>query len=295
MKLDFSKCETPADVAKVFTPEEVATFEMLKQFAAKLDRNLLQVSRAVRSFEPGRYGEMKMAEVLEPTKKGVVILDHISMSQAQADMANLLNANKGHPQAAVLPGTYARLIVDGTLMMTDTPHEVRTCSKPMLHAHGKVLVAGMGLGVILIPMLRSKDVKLVHVVEKYQDVIDVVLPQIRKVLTEKEAAKLHVFCGDIFTWKPLRGFRYDCLWFDIWPDISTDNLKEIRKLHKRFKTYKYSTETSWMHSWLQDMLVARKREEDREDNARYGAIGGKLSAKARKKKHVTTNGKKVKL
>lgn len=293
MRLDFSKCKTAEDVEKVMTPEDKKTFALLKKHAAKLGESFAQTDKALGSFTPGSFGELKMAEVLEPGKKGVAELDIIEMSKESASLANLRAAINGTPSMAVKPGKYARLIVKGELMMTDTPHEVRTCAEPMLNCYGDVLIAGLGLGMILIPVLRSPKVTRVTLVEKYQDVVDVVVPQLRKVLTKDERKKLHIIVEDIFDWKPNCGAQYDCIWFDIWPTITTKNLPEMGKLHRRFS--KFHKKTGWMKSWMREYLINKKRQETRSERFIYGAIGGKLASEAKSATSVKTNGKKVKL
>lgn len=293
MKLDFSKCKTPEDVEKVITPKEKKTFELLKKHAMQLEASFVLTERAINTFQQGQYGELKMAEVLEPVKKGVAEVDIIEMTKEAASFANLRAAINGTPRMAVKPGKYARLVVKGELMMTDTPHEVRTCAQPMLHCYGDVLIAGLGLGMILIPVLRSPKVTRVTLVEKYQDVVDAVVPQLRKVLTKDEQKKLHIVVEDIFDYKPPSGTKYDCIWFDIWPTISTENLPEMGKLHRKFG--KFHKEEGWVRSWMREYLIDQKRQDSKHERFMYGAIGGKLASKAKKALNVETNGRKVKL
>jgi hypothetical protein len=292
MKLDFSQCKTAEDVEKVMTPEDKKTFAMLKEHAIKLEASFVRTERAINTFRPGQYGELKMAEVLEPGKQGVAELDIIEMTKEATSLANLRAAINGNPRMAITPGKYARLVVKGELMMTDTPHEVRTCAHPMLHCEGDVLIAGLGLGMILIPVLRSSGVTRVTVIEKYQDVVDVIVPHLRKVLTNDEQKKLHIIVEDIFEWKPPKGALYDCIWFDIWPAITTANLPEMSKLHRRFG--KFHKKTGWMKSWMREYLINQKRQDARDDRLIYGSIGGKLKYKADSVINLKT-GKKVKL
>lgn len=56
--------------------------------------------------------------------------------------------------------------------------------------------------------------------------------------------------------------KFDVIYFDIWADISTSNLEEMEKLHKKYKCNKRS-KSSYMNSWLRDFLKERlKQEED---------------------------------
>jgi hypothetical protein len=143
-------------------------------------------------------------------------------------------------------------------MMSDTAYEQRTNREFVRAAKGHVLVAGLGIGMILVPVLQNPDVTSVTVVEKYQDVVDLVGPSLEKF----SGGKLKIVCADIFTWKPEKGTRYDTLYFDIWPTVTTDNLKEMATLHRRFGRHKAAG--AWMDSWERDLLLVRTRREDKE-------------------------------
>ena len=128
--------------------------------------------------------------------------------------------------------------------MSDFHYERVTCEEVVRRAHGDVLIAGLGLGMILHPILKIEAVRSVTVIEKYQDVMDLVLP------TLAVNDKLQVVVGDICTWKPPRGRRYDVIWFDIWPDIEPTRLPEMTRLHRRYRRWlNRANPDCWMESW----------------------------------------------
>ena len=147
--------------------------------------------------------------------------------------------------------TYTRLLVNGDLMMTDVDFEQRTNTLVVSRARGDVLIAGLGIGMILVPILQKREVNSVTVVEKERDVIACVAPRFFP------SAKLKVIRADIWTWRPEPFPRYDAIYFDIWPDICTDNLAEITKLHRAFR--KYLKPDGWMDSWCRDYLRDMRR------------------------------------
>ena len=53
------------------------------------------------------------------------------------------------PGEYVPPGRYARLFVNGTMFMSDTPMERNTNYAVVRNAHGNVLIAGLGIGLRL--------------------------------------------------------------------------------------------------------------------------------------------------
>ena len=180
----------------------------------------------------------------EPVAHGIAKIDHHTVDRFQSAMS------AWEPAAYCPAGTYACLRVNGRLMMSDTRMEHYTNYKVVREARGNVLIAGLGLGMILHPILAKKEVLSVTVIEKYADVIALVGPTVKH-------NKLTIIERDIYEWKPAKGTKYDCIYFDVWADQSTDDLEDMRKLHLRFRSYKIKD--GWMNSWRRDILKAEKR------------------------------------
>ena len=188
---------------------------------------------------------LKMAEVVPEGRVGVAEVSHFEVSETESKFSAIRGGMSWVPQ-----GRYARLRVNGRLMMSDTRMEHVTNREFVLEAKGNVLIAGLGLGMILHPILAKDSVTSVTVIEKYADVIALVEPTVRH-------KKLTVTCADIYEWKPEKGTKFDTIYFDIWSDQSTDDLEDMRKLHCRFRPYK--VKEGWMNSWRRDWLRSQKR------------------------------------
>lgn len=75
-------------------------------------------------------------------------------------------------------------------------------------------------------------VKSITVLEKYQEVIDMVVPQLPL------NNKIKIICADVFDWKPERGQRFDCIYMDIWNFINTDVYQdEMKPLKRKYGHY----------------------------------------------------------
>ncbi len=152
-------------------------------------------------------------------------------------------------------GHYCKLIVGNNLVMSDTYMERDTNREFIKKANGRVLIAGLGLGMVLNNILDKKEVSEVLVIELYQDVIDLVSPKFKN-------KKLTIIQGDIFDWRPAKKEKFDTIYFDIWTGISTDNLEEIKDLHNKFKWFlNRENKNCYMNSWLKEFLQRRKRRE----------------------------------
>ena len=199
-----------------------------------------------------------MATVLPEGEKGEAKLKHYTVSEQEAARSLLRMAATGGREQATKGGTFAQLYVGGQLVMSDTQMERDTNRGLIQFAQGDVLVAGLGVGLVLIPLLSKEDVKSVTVVELSKDVIDLVEPHIRRATGKLAAEKLAVIQADIFDWKPPQGARYHYIYFDIWPNLCTTNLKEMTRLHRKFGRRK--APGGLMGSWGRTQLLRMQRQ-----------------------------------
>ena len=208
-------------------------------------------------FEP-------MADILQEGEKDGVTIKHLVVTEAAAKFEQLRASFKGY--TPVEPGTLTQLYIGNTMMMSDAPDEKRSNSGFMYRATGDVLIAGLGLGMVLVPVLKKEDVTSVTVIELNRGVIDLVEPHIRKHVGKKNAAKLTVIHADALKWKPQNGAKWDTIYFDIWPHITLDNLPDITVFKRRFaKRLKRKPSSYWMFAWQEDALRYQQQQ-----NRRYG-------------------------
>lgn len=204
-----------------------------------------------------------MHSVIPEGEAAGVKVSHFTVTEDDVRLENMRNAfTPGGSMYHISAGTYARLHVNGRLYMTDTQMERRTNIHFVRNATGDVLIAGLGLGLIVVPLLSNDSVRSVTVIERTQGVIDLIEPHLRN-------PKLTVICADIFEWRPAKGTKYDAIYFDIWPDVCTSNLDEIAKLHQAFKFYvNRENPNVFMDSWQRDHLKYQ-RQADRRSSYRY--------------------------
>lgn len=208
-----------------------------------------------------RFGFPRMSEVVPQTEVGEAQIDHFTITEDSHKLQMMRAMFDGDRYGYTPPGTYARLRVNGELMMTDTDMERATNSRFIRKAHGRVLIAGLGLGMIVHPIVAKDDVTEVVVIEKYKGVIDAVAG------TMPDAKPVIIYHADIDSWLPTTE-RFDTIYFDIWPNRSTDNIEQINRLHRRFRKFLTSKETGWMGSWYHDELKA-ERDRDRRQSNRF--------------------------
>lgn len=189
----------------------------------------------------------------ERLEKGVAKITKFTFDSKEDILYNLRAVRNGR-MFVMYDGKFVRLTVNGELMMSDTTMERISNLDFINNAKGRVMIAGLGIGLILEAILNKEEVSEVVVIEKYQDVIDLVEPIYQH-------RKLKIICADIFEYEMPSSEKFDVIYFDIWADISTSNLSEMKQLHNKYKINKRSKD-SFMDSWLRDFLKQRLKEED---------------------------------
>lgn len=204
-----------------------------------------------------------MPNVIPESKAGKFAIEHYEVSKARSDFTLLRAVVAGGRDVAVPAGKYARLVQEGgfrrVVVMSDTKMEQQSNLSFVMNATGHVLVGGLGIGMVLVPVLRNKNVKSVLVVEKYQEVIDMVEKPLRDYLGMDSYDKLRVTQADILEWKPPKDVKWNTIYFDIWSNICVDNLKEITKLKRKFARRLDRSGTHWMGAWQENYLRRARR------------------------------------
>jgi len=214
----------------------------------------------MKCFEFGLLRKIKMVEHLQPMKKGIAELQHFEISEETVRFEKLRALMNYSSECVTLEaGKYCRLIVDNKLVMSDTGMEKDTNFEFTMKANGHVLIAGLGLGMILKAVENYDCIKSITVIEKEQDVIDIINPQL------KLHSNVNIICADIFEWVPLQGMKYDVIYFDIWSEICGDNYTEMKRLHRKFcRKLNRDNPECYMNSWRRNCAKKLyKQSEDR--------------------------------
>ena len=172
-----------------------------------------------------------------------------SVSKSDADMDNIRNIFRGG--RSVPEGSYTGLYRNGSVIMSDTPDEMRDHRFAVSSAKGNCLILGLGLGMVIAAMLDKPEVTKVTVIDNSLDVIALTGPT----LLERYGERIEIIHADAMTWKPPKGERYNCVWADIWDHISGDNTKQMSTLNRR-----YGRISDWHGNWCEGLC---KRENER--------------------------------
>lgn len=138
------------------------------------------------------------------------------------------------------------------IIMSDTQGEMSEMWNIINEAHGHVLIVGLGLGIILREIAKKKEVKKITVIEISREIIDLVWPN----YIGKFGRKTEIIKADIFNWKPDKKAFYNIAYYDIWNNFCSDNLEEMKKLHRKF-----AKKTGYQESWGRYQCEQLRRKE----------------------------------
>lgn len=195
-------------------------------------------------------------------KRGDWRISTFTLVESDVFMNNLRAVRDGTPYLVCHPGTYRRLTHKTRgVIMSNTPMELRTCRHIYEDAHGRVLIMGLGMGMVLEAILSKQNrgtqrkVDFVRVVEIDPDVIALVAPHFAN------DPRVEIVQGDALEYKPAPGEQWDYVWHDIWDTLSTENLPEMATLSRRF-----SRRAKKQGFWSRDEI---RREARRDRNSRW--------------------------
>lgn len=172
-------------------------------------------------------------------KKGVwgVVKFKVSKEDSKLEALRAAIGSSAMGRGVTESGNYTGLFKDGSMVMSDTPDEMNDFSYFVSVAHGSIFIGGLGLGMILEALyqkqIRTHRINIIHVVEISQNVIDLTGNHYKEKWSSLNDCHLNIINDNVFMWNP-RGIKFDCVWHDIWDNICSDNLPEMKKLHRRF-------------------------------------------------------------
>jgi spermidine synthase len=138
-------------------------------------------------------------------------------------------------------------------MMSNHESETITNQKFIDSAKGDVLIFGLGLGLIIFPLLKEIGINKITIIELDKGLIDMVSPIIR---FQDSSRKVKIINADSFFWETQE--KFDTIYFDIWETIDEKAYIEMEILEKRYQ--KNLKEEGWIDSWCSELNNKNKIE-----------------------------------
>jgi len=184
-----------------------------------------------------------MIEKMPEGKFGSAQIKHFTTTQEQSTFCKLRALLNHRATEFISPGKYARLLVHGGVMMTDTDMERATNLELIRQAKGHVLVGGLGLGMVVFALLAKKPkIHSLTVLEYNPDVMELVCRHLPK------DPRLSVIDADVFTWKRRRlDPKFNTIYMDIWPNVGGNYGSKVAQLREHYQPM--LSPKGWMGDW----------------------------------------------
>jgi hypothetical protein len=206
------------------------------------------------------HGFPVMADILPEVDLGTLRIEHWTMTPQRALFLGLEATRKQSARDYTPPGRYVKLLIqldrddpdykvdhDGwAIMMSDTLAERIETRRLLDVAKGRVLVAGLGLGMLVHGLIRKEGVASVTVLEHNPLVIEAVGP------TLAQYPNVRIVETDAREWggdNPDEDF--DTVLLDIWPYINETMHEELAEM--RFH-YEQVFPNAHIEGWLEREL-----------------------------------------
>lgn len=168
------------------------------------------------------------------------------------DASAWIAAAEGMPHE---PGWYSALVHDERgVVMSDLRAEIAGCLPILRRGTGRVLLSGLGLGIVPAVLLGSRKVTSIDVVEIDEQVIELMCGDAAARDHWVDDRRLHIHHGDAHRYRWPTGTRWDVAWHDIWDTVSPGNLASMAHLHRR-----YGHRVRWQGSWEHAECLAMRR------------------------------------
>ena len=175
----------------------------------------------------GHFTYIDMIDVFpDKLRKGNITISQFTLTPAFLNAAKLSDILDYRGENLFNnPGEYVKLTddVNGEVVMSDTEIERITCLDCLDNAHGNTLIAGLGLGMILVPLLENENCDKIVIVEKSQFIIDLVSEPLFSYIEDVlglDYSIIEIIHEDIFKYKP--SIKFDYIWLDIWNNVEYD-------------------------------------------------------------------------
>jgi len=174
-----------------------------------------------------------MVEYLKERETESFKLEHFEVTEKDVSWCQTLDAiHRRREYIGFKPGKYIRLVrkdkMFNNIVMSDTAMEKYSNMEIYYEAKGDVLIAGLGIGMILLGLQNNEKVTSITVIEKEQEILKIIKDQLP---LNGKATIIH---GDIFSYVPDK--KFDIIYFDIWDNLCGDNWEEIKSLQNKFRS-----------------------------------------------------------
>lgn len=113
------------------------------------------------------------------------------------------------------------------VMMSSTNAEIRDMHPLVSKVHETYMINGLGLGIVPFILGELPETKFIRAHEINPEIIAIIEPNLRDCM--RKGVELEIVEHDAFG-GPIDSRLFDCIWHDIWPTITSENIPQFKKL-----------------------------------------------------------------
>jgi spermidine synthase len=135
----------------------------------------------------------------------------------------------------------------GKVMMSNHETETYTNIKFLDNVKGDVIVFGLGIGLIILPLLNDDRIKSIDIIEIDIGLIEMISKKLAKYDINK---KINIINADANEYHLVNKKLYDTIYFDIWYSVEIQTFAQIDTLHSNWN--RFLKKGGWIDSWLSE-------------------------------------------
>lgn len=143
------------------------------------------------------------------------------------------------------------LFKNNKVVMCSIEFELLT-NKPFIdNAKGDILILGLGLGMIVFPLLNDPLVTSIKIIENDDLLIQYIGGKISEYDTDN---KVSIVSGDAYEYftNMNQNEKYDTIYLDFWIELNNENIEEVTSVKENYRNF-LKDENSIILSWCEDI------------------------------------------
>lgn len=143
------------------------------------------------------------------------------------------------------------LMKNNDLIMCSTEFELLTNKEFIENSNGDILIIGLGLGMVVYPLLNDPTVTSIKIIENDPTLIQYIG---NKISSYDASNKVTIVSGDAYTYYNVMDVneKYDTIFLDFWNQLNKENIEEVTTVKENYRTF-LKDQNSILLSWCEDI------------------------------------------
>lgn len=143
------------------------------------------------------------------------------------------------------------LMKNNEIVMCSTEFELLTNKEFVENANGDILIIGLGLGMVVYPLLNDPTVTSIKIIENDPTLIQYIG---NKISSYDASNKVTIVSGDAYTYHNVMDVneKYDTIFLDFWNQLNKGNIEEVTTVKENYRSF-LKNQNSILLSWCEDI------------------------------------------